>query len=76
MDTLTVVKHYSVIGGGDRHGHFNCGEALLCDRREDRYGYFNYGEALLCDRREDRLGYCNYGKVLFRDRMGRQTWTL
>ncbi len=46
IDTLIVMKHYSLIGGGDRHGHFNCGEALVCDRRGDRYGYFNYGKAL------------------------------
>ncbi len=32
MDTLIVVKHYSGIGGGNRHGHFNCGEALFWDR--------------------------------------------
>ncbi len=65
MDTLIVMKYYSLRGGGGRHRHFNCDEALFSDRRGDRHGHFNCGEALDCDRRGDRYGYFNYGKALF-----------
>ncbi len=58
-----MVKYYSGIGWGDRHGHFNCGEALLCDTLIVVKHYSGIGEG-------GRHGHFNCGEVLFWDRMG------